>query len=72
MLMMAIHATLQRMERELYTQGFTHVREKPHANPSPLSPIELGIHRAFDKLIVGDTPPLDIDIIVPADAVPIP
>ena len=38
---------------------------------SPPLPIEIATHRAFDKLMVGDTPPISIDIIIPADAVPI-
>ena len=71
MLMLAVHCTLQRMERELYTQGFTHVREKPHANPAPLSPIETAISRAFDRLMLGDSPASPIPIEVPAYAIPL-
>jgi len=70
MLMLAIHITLQRMERELYTRGFTHVREHPHQYPRPLSTIERSVQQAFDRLILGDDPPNPINITIPDEAIP--
>ena len=74
MLLLGIHAAIERMEREAFTEGHTHVRPKAtrHRLTDPLSPIEVAIQRGFDRLVMGidpDDPPPSLDIEIPDDVI---
>ena len=64
MLMLAIHCTLQRMERQLYSGQWTHVREDPvQHRHRPLSWLEQLVNDAFLRLqgVDLDAEPIPMD-----------